>query len=107
MSDFVKELDEAGFKQLILSGKPVLVDFWAAWCGPCKALAPFVDQVAEELNGQAEFGKVNVDNCMNLAGQYDVSTIPTLMVFKNGELLERAVGLRPKAAIAEMVKKHI
>ncbi len=107
MSQFVTELDEESFKEMIAGDKPVLVDFWAEWCGPCKALAPYIDQVAGEFAGKALFGKVNVDDCMTLAAEYEVSTIPTVMVFKNGQLLERSVGLRPKPYIAGLISKHL
>lgn len=107
MSEFVKELDAKDFDSFIKSGKPVLIDFWAVWCGPCKALAPYVEQLAKEYDGKALFGKVNIDDCLSLAERYDVTSIPTLIVFKNGKLLERTVGMRPKAAIAELINKHI
>ena len=107
MSEFVKELGEISFKELIKSDKPVLVDFWANWCGPCKALAPYVEQLAEEFQGKAFFGKVNIDDNMSLAEEYGVSSIPTLMVFKNGKMLERSIGMRPKAGLQQMIEKHI
>ena len=107
MSKLVKDLDEAGFKKLIASKKPVLVDFWAAWCGPCKALAPYIEQLAEEFEGKALFGKVNIDDNMALAEEYEVSSIPTLIVFKEGKALEKSIGMRPKAGLAELVSKYV
>ena len=107
MSELVKELNENSFRALIKSDKPVLVDFWAAWCGPCKALAPIVEQAAAEFQGKALFGKVNIDENMGLAEEYQVSSIPTLMIFKDGKMLERSMGMRPKAGLVQMLEKHI
>ena len=107
MSHFVKEVDAGAFKKLISGDKPVLADFWAAWCGPCKAIAPFVEQVAEEFSGKAEFVKINIDDNMELAEEFQVSSIPTIIVFKGGKAVEKSVGMRPKAALAEMIKKHL
>ena len=107
MAELVKELNERGFKELIKSDKPVLVDFWAAWCGPCRALAPLVEQLAADYKGKALFGKVNIDDNMNLADEYQVSSIPTIMVFKNGKMLERSTGMRPRSGLEQMVSKHL
>ena len=107
MSEFVKELDEKGFKEFINGDKPVMVDFWAVWCGPCKALAPYIDQLAQEFQGKAIFGKVNIDDNMGLAEEYEVSSIPTIMIFKGGKLLERSIGMRPKAGLAQMLEKYL
>ena len=107
MSQFVKEVDEGEFKKLTGGDKPVFADFWAAWCGPCKAIAPYVEQVAEEFQGKAEFVKVNIDDNMALAEELQVSSIPTIMIFKGGKTVEKSIGMRPKAALAEMISKHI
>ena len=107
MAKIVKELDEKSFEKFIAQSKPAMVDFWADWCGPCKALAPFVEQVAEEFAGKAYFGKVNIDDHPELADKFEVSSIPTLIVFKGGQILERSMGMRPKAGLAQMISKHI
>ena len=97
-------LTEQNFAQEVLqSDKPVLVDFWASWCGPCRMVSPIVDEIAEELDGKVKVGKVNVDEQRELAGEYGIMSIPTLMVVKNGEIVNTAVGVRPKKAILSML----
>ena len=98
-------LTAANFQAEVLDSPiPVLVDFWASWCGPCRMVAPIVAQIAEEQAGVVKVGKVNVDEEPGLAGRYGISSIPTLMVFKNGELVNAAVGVRPKAQIEALLK---
>ncbi len=97
-------LTEQNFAQEVLqSDKPVLVDFWASWCGPCRMVSPIVDEIAEELDGKVKVGKVNVDEQRELAGEYGIMSIPTLMVVKNGEIVNTSVGVRPKNAILSML----
>ena len=96
-------LTKENFEQEVLrSDKPVLVDFWASWCGPCRMVSPIVDEIAEERS-DIKVGKVNVDEQQMLAAQFSVMSIPTLLVFKNGQVLNQAVGARPKQQILALL----
>lgn len=100
----VVTVTETNFDQDVLkSDKPVLVDFWASWCGPCRMVSPIVDEIGNESDGRYRVGKVNVDEQPDLAARYNVMSIPTLMVFKNGELAKTSVGVRSKQDILSML----
>jgi thioredoxin 1 len=93
--------------EVLKSTQPVLVDFWAPWCGPCRMLSPIVEKVAEKHAGKAKFVKLNTDDNPNLAGQYQVSGIPCLILFKNGEPVDRIVGYVPENVVTGMLSKHV
>lgn len=97
-------ITDANFKELIAGDKPVVMDFWAEWCGPCRMIAPHVDELATEYEGQIVIGKVNVDENEELPSEYGIRSIPTLLFFKNGELVEKHVGAATKAQIEQKVK---
>jgi len=90
--------------EVLKSDVPVLIDFWAPWCGPCRALSPLIDEIAEEANGKFKVGKVNVDEQPELASKFSVMSIPTLVVMKNGELVNKTVGSRPKEQILSLIE---
>ncbi|MBQ8617957.1 MAG: thioredoxin [Clostridia bacterium] len=95
------------FEQAIAGGKPVLVDFWATWCGPCRMIAPVIEEVASEFEGRAVVGKIDVDEEPGLAQRFGVMSIPTLIVLKDGKVVEQAVGARGKADVAAMISRHL
>lgn len=105
-NEFVTEVNDADFEAKVLqSDTPVLVDFWAAWCGPCRALAPVVDQVATEYNGKLKVMKMDVDRNNTTPGKYGIRGIPALLVFKGGKVAEQIVGFVPKDTIDQTLKR--
>jgi thioredoxin 1 len=108
MSDKITELNSETFKSAVASSAtPLLVDFWAPWCGPCKAIAPILDEVATEMNGKLTVAKVNIDENDAIAAEYGIKAIPTMLIFKGGRVAEQIVGLIPKAALKAKVAAHL
>lgn len=104
----VLTLTKDNFKDDVLNaGAPVLVDFWAPWCSPCRMIAPIVDELAADYDGKAKVGKVNVDDNREIAVEYGVMSIPTLIIFKDGKAVERIVGYKPKNELASLLDKQL
>ena len=99
----ITHITKQNFKEEVLqSSVPVLVDFWAPWCGPCRMLAPVLEELDQDLGGKVKIGKINIDDEMDLAAQFQVASIPTLILFQNGQPVRRTVGVQPKAKLAAM-----
>lgn len=108
MGNFAKVVTDTAFEtEVLCSDKPVLVDFWAEWCGPCRMIAPSVEAVAEEYEGKASIFKMNVDENLNVPQQYGIRGIPTLVLFKGGQEVERIVGAVSREAIAKVIEKYV
>jgi thioredoxin 1 len=106
MAGNVAEFTDANFDTEVLQSKvPVLVDFWAPWCGPCRMLAPTIEELASEYNGRVKVGKLNTDESPETAGQYSISSIPTILLFKEGKVADRLVGVNPKARFQQILNK--
>jgi thioredoxin 1 len=101
------EITQENFEETINTDKPVLVDFWAAWCGPCRMVGPIVDEIATEYVDRAVVGKIDADSNMELMRKYGIRSIPALLIFKNGEVVERVVGAVPKQTITSKIDPHL
>ncbi len=101
------EITDANFEEIIKSGKPVLVDFWAEWCGPCKMIGPVVEELAGEYEGRAVVGKVNVDENAAVSAKFGIRSIPTLLIFKNGEIVDKQIGAVPKAVLSKKLEAQV
>jgi thioredoxin 1 len=105
MAKPVEVTDNDWDTQVLKSDVPVMVDFWAPWCGPCRMVSPLVDELAEEYDGKARFYKLNTDDNMRTASQYGIRSIPTLLVFKGGEIVDQVIGFRPKSELKKSLDK--
>ncbi|MAE67085.1 MAG: thioredoxin [Phycisphaeraceae bacterium] len=102
------EITDANFRQEVLEpDQPVLVDFWATWCPPCRAVAPTIDEIARQYEGVIRVGKLDVDNNPQTAAAYGISSIPTFLLFRDGEVIEKFSGLRSKEAFEQIIEKHL
>lgn len=101
------ELTEAGFRKMIQNHPLVVVDCWAPWCAPCRMIAPIIEELAQKYAGRISFGKLNVDENGSAAVEYQIMSIPTLLVFKNGELVDRIVGAMPMGALEQRITRHL
>jgi thioredoxin 1 len=107
-SENIVEVTDSNFQTEVLGSKiPVLVDFWAAWCAPCRAIAPHVEALAKDYDGKVRVGKCDIDSNSEVASQYDIRSIPTLLVFKDGKVAGQVVGAVPRAKIEDMIKKTL
>jgi thioredoxin 1 len=106
-SEFVKNVSDTDFEQTISAGKPVFVDFWAPWCGPCRIIGPIVEELAPSYDGRVVITKMNVDDNPNVAQRFGVTSIPTLMMFKDGKLVDRQIGLLPKGELQKFIDRNI
>jgi len=108
MSENMINVDQSSFERDVLNSQmPVLVDFWAPWCGPCKAVAPIVEELAKEYKGKIEFAKLNVDDAPFVASKFGVMSIPTIMIFKGGKPMQHAIGYQPKEQLKKLLENAL
>jgi len=108
MAGKVITLSESNWdEEVVKSDKPVLVDFWAPWCGPCRIVAPIIEKLAEEFDEQIKVGKLNTDENPNIAMRYGIRAIPTVILFKNGDVVDTRIGVQPEEALRQMVVSHV
>ncbi|HJQ37255.1 MAG TPA: thioredoxin [Thermoanaerobaculia bacterium] len=103
----IQQVTDTDFDSVINGGKPVFVDFWAPWCGPCRIIGPIVEELAPSYEGRAVITKMNVDDNPNVAQRFGVTSIPTLMMFKNGKLVDRMIGAAPKGALQQFIDRNL
>ncbi|MAJ52351.1 MAG: thioredoxin [Flammeovirgaceae bacterium] len=101
------EITDSNFEEIINSDKPVLVDFWAEWCGPCKMIGPVVEELANEFENKAIIGKVDVDTNPEVSAKFGIRSIPTLLIFKGGEIVDKQVGAVPKSVLSEKIEAQL
>lgn len=108
MSEQIVNITNDTFQEVVLnSEKPVVVDFWASWCGPCRMVAPIMEELANDYDGKVQIAKVNVDDQGELAAQFRIMSIPTVLIFKNGQMVEKVVGARAKGEFVELIEKQL
>lgn len=98
------QITDANFEELLNTGKPMVVDFWAEWCGPCRVVSPIIDELATEYEGKVMIGKVNTENDTEVVGQYGIRSIPTILFFKDGKMVDKIVGAVPKDTIVSKIE---
>ncbi|MCK9301928.1 MAG: thioredoxin [Bacteroidales bacterium] len=99
------QINDQNFEEYLKADKPLVLDFWAEWCGPCRMIAPYIDEITEQFGDKVNIGKVNVDSCPEITGKYGIRNIPTVLFIKNGEIVDKQVGATTKAALAAKVEK--